>query len=52
MKMDLSTVRFVGKAIPNQGTTRPRELLRTMAPHLLACQELPYDPEYTIYPDM
>ena len=48
MNMDLSTVRFVGKAILNQGT-RPRELLRTMAPHPLAYQELPYDPEYTIY---
>lgn len=48
MNSDLSAVRFVGKAIPNQGT-RPRELLRTMSPHPLSYQELPYDPEYTIY---
>ena len=51
MNMELSTVRFVGKAIPNLGT-RPRELLRTMDPHPLAYQELPYGPEYTIYTDM
>lgn len=48
MNIDLSTFRFVGKAVPSQGN-RPRELLRTMAPHPLAYQEVPYDPEYTIY---
>jgi aminomethyltransferase len=34
--------------LPNVGA-RPRELARTMAPHPLSYQELPYDPEYTLY---
>ncbi len=41
-------MRFVAKALPNAGA-RPRELARTMAPHPLSYQELPYDPEYTLY---
>lgn len=30
-------------------TARPNELARTMAPHPLIHQELPYDPEYFVY---
>ena len=48
MTTDLSTLRFVAKAIPNKGA-RPRELSHTMTPHPLSYQELPYDPEYTLY---
>ena len=48
MNSDLSSLRFVAKAIPNKGA-RPRELSHTMAPHPLSYQELPYDPEYTLY---
>ena len=38
-------VRFAVKALPAAGS-RPNELTRTMAPHPLVYQELPYDPEY------
>ena len=48
MTSDLSSLRFVTKAIPNMGA-RPRELSHTMVPHPLSYQELPYDPEYTLY---
>ena len=48
MPADLSQYRFVAKALPNQGA-RPRELARTLRPHPLCYQELPYDPEYTLY---
>jgi aminomethyltransferase len=48
MTIDLATVRFVAKAVPNKGA-RPRELSRTMPPHPLSYQELPYDPEYGLY---
>jgi glycine cleavage system aminomethyltransferase T len=46
---DLSKgLRFVVNALPSEGA-RPNELARTMAPHPLIYQELPYSPEYTIY---
>jgi aminomethyltransferase len=48
MSTDLSSLRFVAKALPNRHA-RPRELARTMRPHPLSYQELPYDPEYTLY---
>ena len=41
-------LRFVITALPARGA-RPNELARTMAPHPLIYQELPYNPEYTIY---
>ena len=41
-------VRFAVKALPAAGA-RPNELTRTMAPHPLVYQELPYDPEYLLY---
>ena len=40
-------VRFAVKALPAAGT-RPNETTRTMAPHPLVYQELPYDPEYLL----
>ncbi len=40
--------RFAVKATPDDGA-RPNELLRTMAPHPLVYQELPHEPEYTLY---
>lgn len=48
MQHDLNHTRFAVKAFPIQGG-RPRELTRTMAPHPLSYQELPFDPEYTLY---
>lgn len=48
MKHDLTHTRFAVKAFPAKGS-RPRELTRTMAPHPLSYQELPFDPEYTLY---
>ena len=48
MTFDLSSLRFVVKAKLNKGA-RPRELSHTMVPHPLSYQELPYDPEYTLY---
>lgn len=47
---EITSVRFVVKALPNQGA-RPREFAHSMAPHPLCYQELPYDPEYTLYND-
>ena len=41
-------LRFIVTAWPAKGA-RPNELARTMAPHPLIHQELPYSPEYTIY---
>ena len=41
-------LKIVGKAIYDP-TARPNELARTMAPHQLIHQELPYDPEYFVY---
>lgn len=48
MSSTLDTVRFVAKAIPNEGQ-HPRELACTMHPHPLSYMELPYDPEYKLY---
>lgn len=48
MNSKLQYTRFVVKAFSSRGD-RPRELTRTMAPHPLSFQELPYDPEYTLY---
>ena len=48
MNSKLQYTSFVVKAFPSRGD-RPRELTRTMAPHPLSFQELPYDPEYTLY---
>lgn len=44
----LNGLRFVAKAVPALDG-RPRELSRIMAPHPLHYQELPYDPEYSLY---
>ncbi len=41
-------LRFVVMALPANGA-RPNELARTMAPHPLIHQELPYSPVYSIY---
>ncbi len=41
-------LRFVVHPLPAAGV-RPNELARTMIPHPLMYQELPYNPEYTIY---
>ncbi len=48
MQHDLKYTRFAVKAFSATGK-RPRELDRTMAPHPLSFQELPFDPEYTLY---
>lgn len=48
MHPDLENLRFSVKPIPVEGT-RPVELARTMAVHPLSYQELPYDPEYSLY---
>ncbi len=45
---DTAAVRFAVRALPWAGE-RPNELNRTMAAHPLMYQELPYEPEYTIY---
>ncbi|RDD60154.1 aminomethyltransferase family protein [Ferruginivarius sediminum] len=41
-------VRFAVLPLPTEGA-RSSEFARTMAPHPLVHQELPYDPQYTIY---
>lgn len=41
-------VRFAVKALPLGGPNRA-ELMRTMMPHPLVYQELPYDPEFGLY---
>lgn len=41
-------LRIVVKALEAEGA-RPNELARTMLPHPLVYQELPYDPEFCIY---
>ena len=45
--MSLDNLRFAIKAFPIAGT-RPRELDRTMAPHPLSYQELPFDPREVV----
>lgn len=48
MHPDLKKLRFSVKPFPVEGT-RPVELARTMAVHPLTYQELPYEPEYSLY---
>jgi aminomethyltransferase len=48
MSSELKSTHFAVKAIPSKGT-RSSVLERTMAPHPLSFQELPYDPEYRLY---
>ena len=48
LSSEITSKRFAAKALPNRGA-RPRESSRTMAPHPLSYQELPYDPEYGVY---
>ena len=48
MHESLRNLRFSVKPLSSEGT-RPVELARTMAVHPLTYQELPYDPEYSIY---
>lgn len=48
MTTGFENVRFAVKALPVAGA-RPNEMVRTMASHPLAYQELPYDPEYLLY---
>lgn len=44
----LRNLRFSVKPLPSEGP-RPVELARTMAVHPLTYQELPFDPEYSLY---
>tara|TARA_B100001996_G_scaffold43567_1_gene31450 strand:- start:17 stop:562 length:546 start_codon:yes stop_codon:yes gene_type:complete len=48
MSKSLNKLRFSVKPIPSE-EERPLELARTIAVHPLTYQELPYDPEYSIY---
>ena len=48
MHESLKNLRFSVKPIMNEGA-RPVELARTMRVHPLSYQELPYDPEYSLY---
>ena len=48
MHASLKKLRFSVNPIPVEGD-RPVELARTMAVHPLTYQELPYDPEYSLY---
>lgn len=48
MSESLRNVRFAVLPLPADDA-RPSEFARTMAPHPLVHQELPYDPQYTIY---
>ncbi len=48
MNPALKKLRFSVKPLPVEGS-RPVELARTMAVHPLTYQELPYDPEYSLY---
>ncbi len=43
------TIRFAVAAAAGRGPVRTTEFARTMAPHPLVHQELPYEPHYTIY---
>jgi len=44
----VTDLRVVAVALPAEGTA-PNEFSRTMAPHPLIYQELPYDPEFGVY---
>ncbi len=48
MHPDLKKLRFSVKPFPVEGN-RPVELARTMAVHPLTYQELPFEPEYSLY---
>ena len=48
MSSEPKSTHFAVKAIHSKGT-RSSVLERTMAPHPLSFQELPYDPEYRLY---
>ena len=48
MNYKLESTRFGVKAFPSKGS-RSSVLERSMAPHPLSFQELPYDPEYRLY---
>ena len=48
MHPSLKKLRFSVKPFPIEGL-RPTELARTMAVHPLSYQELPYEPEYSLY---
>ena len=48
MHESLNKFRFSVKPIMNE-SLRPVELARTMRVHPLSYQELPYDPEYSLY---
>ena len=48
MHESLRNIRFSVKPLTSEGA-RPVELARTMAVHPLTYQELPYDPEYSLY---
>ena len=48
MHDSLKKLRFSVVPLPVEGN-RPVELARTMAVHPLTYQELPYDPEYSLY---
>ena len=41
-------VDFAALPLANEGE-RPSEFARTMAPHPLVCQEIPFGPQYTLY---
>ncbi|PQO24082.1 aminomethyltransferase [Rhodobacteraceae bacterium WD3A24] len=43
-----ANIRFAVLPVTSEGA-RPTEFARTMAPHPLVHQEIPYDPQYTLY---
>ena len=49
MKKNLKNIRFSVKPIAPENDERPLELARTIGVHPLTYQELPFDPEYSIY---
>ena len=49
MNKNLKNMRFSVKPIASENEDRPLELARTIAVHPLTYQELPFDPEYSIY---
>ena len=49
MNKNLKNIRFSVKPIAPENDERPLELARTIGVHPLTYQELPFDPEYSIY---
>ena len=49
MNKNLKNIRFSVKPIVPKNDERPLELARTIGIHPLTYQELPFDPEYSIY---